>query len=180
MLWLWLLRVKIHPCRWCLYDHYIDCDHFGSFGGSVCLWRQDTGTIQAHALCDRHCDFHSLAAGHNGHIPTAIEANLIPDGPHTDWFWPFSKIPRKWTAIPSNKEPKQIFGDVPVGDHLDVPPKGTWTLAWPPHLAWTSKSGSINRISLARYDYNGHYYQIGSLRLGSLTALFKRGKDANS
>src|SRR5262245_49720328 len=104
-------------------------------------------------------------------------AVAIPEGGHTDWWWPFSLIPRRWTAIESSRPPTLLLGTAPRGGHLDVPPAGTWVLAWPLHWAWTSKAGDINRISIARYDYNGFYYQIGSLRLGSLTRLLARIRD---
>lgn len=102
----------------------------------------------------------------------------IPSGTHDDWKWPFSLIPWSWTTKESNTPPTQIWGTVPEGQHLDVPKEGQWTVAWPPHWAYTSPEGDINRISLARYTYpdpqgGGGYYQLGSLRLGSVTRFFK-------
>jgi hypothetical protein len=98
----------------------------------------------------------------------------IPEGRHDDWKWPLKLIPRRWTAVESNKPPIKLFGTAPADKHLDVPEPGTWVVAWPPHWAWTTKEIDINRVSLARYDYNGGYYQIFSLRLGSLTRRLKK------
>jgi hypothetical protein len=98
---------------------------------------------------------------------------MIPAGNHTDWIWPLSLIPRRLTSIESKRPPRKIFGNVLDTDHLDVPPKGKWVIALPLHWAWTTKVGDINRISFARYDYNGEYYQILSLRLGSVTRRLK-------
>jgi hypothetical protein len=95
----------------------------------------------------------------------------IPEGNHDDWRWPFNKIPRSLTAIESEYYPKKLLGN--ATGFLDVPNPGTWVLAWPPHWAYTTKDGDINRISIARFDYTDYYYQIGSLRLGSVTRFFK-------
>jgi len=94
----------------------------------------------------------------------------IPEGNHNDWLWPFSYIPRKWTAIESEEPPTKIFGN--TNGNLDVPKPGQWTLSSSPYgpmFAWTSVSGWHFRIGTARYDYVDRYYQFPTLALKKIT-----------
>lgn len=93
---------------------------------------------------------------------------MIPTGRHTDWFWPFSYIPRSWTGWNSDKPPKQMLGNVPSGDHLDVSPAGTWAFAWPFYFVVHFKSGWYARFGI-RYDYVDHYYTFPAFTIKHLS-----------
>ena len=87
---------------------------------------------------------------------------LIPTGKHTDWPWPLSLVPRKWTAIPSNNPPGTI------GDNTDVPPPGKWVLAWSRFgfmFSFQTRGRWLFRIGTFRYDYVDRYYEILTLTL---------------
>ncbi len=88
---------------------------------------------------------------------------MIPAGRHTDWPWPLSLIPRRWTARESGRLPVKLLGTVPRDAHLDIPRPGQWVLAWPLYFAITTENGVHFRIGIARYDYVDHYYQLGTL-----------------
>lgn len=84
---------------------------------------------------------------------------MIPPGPHTDWPWPFSRIPRRWTAIESAHPPIKLLGTAPANANLDIPPLGRWVITWPPYIAVLTLSHWHARLGI-RYDYNGKYYQL--------------------
>jgi hypothetical protein len=89
----------------------------------------------------------------------------MPDlGRHTDWPWLFSWVPRSWTTF-KGSPPKQLFGNVPNGEHLDIPPPGHWTITWPPYFAFQTKSGWLFRIGI-RWDYNSGTYEFPSFKIG--------------
>jgi hypothetical protein len=90
---------------------------------------------------------------------------MIPKGKHTDWVWPLSYIPRRWTAWSSTNEPRKIIGS--ATGHLDIPPRGTWVLAWPPYFAVTLPNGAHFRLGF-RHDYQDHYYTFVPLTLKKL------------
>lgn len=92
---------------------------------------------------------------------------MIPSGQHTDWFWPFSYIPRSWTGWNSTKAPKQLLGNVPEGIHLDVPPVGMHTFAWPFYVAIHFKNGWYARFGI-RYDYVDQYYTFPAITVKRL------------
>lgn len=87
----------------------------------------------------------------------------IPSGNHSDWPWPFSYIPRNWTAFNSTIPPIKIAG-TETDEHLDIPERGKWVIAGferrriPVYFAMTTLSGWHFRIGLLRYDYVDHYY----------------------
>ncbi len=91
---------------------------------------------------------------------------MIPAGRHNDWWWPFSLIPRRWTAFNSDIPPVKIAGTERAQDHVDIPERGKWILAGvgnlkiPVYFAVTTKAGWHFRIGLFRYDYIDGYYQI--------------------
>ncbi len=93
---------------------------------------------------------------------------MIPEGPHRDWPWPLSYIPRRWTAWESTKLPVKLLGTVGEDEHLDIPKPGKWVLAWPLYFAITTKNLFHFRVGLARYDFVDHYYQIGTITLKRL------------
>lgn len=86
----------------------------------------------------------------------------IPSGKHNDWIWPFSLIPRGFNAVASENEPVKLLGN--ATGHLDVPPKGTWVLAWPLYFALRTKSGWHFRFGI-RYDYVDRYYTFPAIAL---------------
>jgi hypothetical protein len=88
----------------------------------------------------------------------------IPTGNHTDWPFPFNRIPRSWTAFESTVPPVKIAGTERVEDNLDIPERGKWVIAGvgglhiPVFFALTTTSGFHIRIGLLRYDYVDSYY----------------------
>ena len=86
---------------------------------------------------------------------------MILDEKHTDWPWPLSLIPRRWTAIPSDKGPWSI------GYQKDVPPPGRWTLAFSRYgfMFSVNARGWLFRVGTFRYDYVDKYFQIPTLTL---------------
>jgi hypothetical protein len=90
---------------------------------------------------------------------------MVPSGNHTDWPWPFSLIPRRWNAVPSEHEPVQLLGT--ASGHLDIPDRGTWTIAWPIYVALTSRKGWHFRFGI-RYDYIDRYYTFPSFTIKKL------------
>ena len=109
-------------------------------------------------------------------LATMVEAapkcvTHIPAGPHTDYFlWPFKLIPRAWTAHPSCKPPKLVFGQrkiVPDPGHkafwfsLRYGPMFTFQTAKrhlfvPPHFLF--------RAGSCRWDDVDNYYDCPTLR----------------
>jgi hypothetical protein len=82
---------------------------------------------------------------------------MIPTGPHTDWPWPFSLIPRRWTAVPSDTPPFTI------GYEKDVPPPGRWVIALSKYgfmFSFQTKGGWLFRIGTA-----SKYYELFTLTL---------------
>lgn len=92
-----------------------------------------------------------------------------PTGPHTDWKWPFNKIPRGLTAVNSDSPPRQITGNIAAGTHVDIPPIGSHAICWPPYVVVVSDHPGLEGLYFhggIRYDYNGHYYEIGVFKIG--------------
>src|SRR5262245_8345560 len=81
----------------------------------------------------------------------------ILNEPHGDWKF-FKKIPRALTAFLSLRDPIKILGTAPFFSHFDMPPLGTWVLAWPLFICIRTKSGWLYRDG-ARRDYVDNYYQ---------------------
>jgi hypothetical protein len=91
-----------------------------------------------------------------------IFRKLIPPGPHRDWIWPLSSIPRSWTAFESKVLPRKLGGT--QEGHLDVPDPGKWAIMGygpiPVMWAYTTHDGMRNRFGILRYDYEDHYWEI--------------------
>lgn len=88
----------------------------------------------------------------------------IPTGPHSDWIWPFSLIPRKWTAIPRENPPLKLMGTAPPDK--PIPDPGDWIINyWPPYFAFQTKGGWHFRIG-ARWDNVDKYVQFPSFKIG--------------
>jgi hypothetical protein len=99
---------------------------------------------------------------------------LIPTGKHTDWYWPLSLIPRKWTAIPSEREPfGVIIDDVgmlwvrPKTWNLDVPVRNSAMLVFSRYgfMFSVNAKGWLFRIGTFRYDYVDSYVELFTLAL---------------
>lgn len=96
------------------------------------------------------------------------DGNVIGSKNHWDWPWPFSKIPRGWTAFKWGA-PKKIAGNQESEIHGAPKPigePGSWQLsryengpwyAW--YFAFTLKSGRHFRIG-ARWDDVDDYVQF--------------------
>ncbi len=86
---------------------------------------------------------------------------MIPAGLHNDWSWPFSKIPRRWTAF-EGKPPRKLLGNSPATK--PIPDRGHWLVAWPPYLALQTQNGWHFRIGV-RWDDVDSYYQVPSFTI---------------
>jgi hypothetical protein len=100
----------------------------------------------------------------------------IPTGKHSDWPWPFSLIPRRWTAVESDKEPAAVsvlFSDgngtlqniSPVNP--DVPAPGEACISFCRYGVMFSACGFgwLLRIGTFRYDYTDRYYTFPTFTL---------------
>lgn len=95
---------------------------------------------------------------------------MKPAGFHTDWLWPFSRIPRGWNSWDSDVPPVRVAGN--ATGHLDVVAPGTWALVGYKHhripvcFVIQTKGRIYFRLGLIRYDYEAHYYTAptGALR----------------
>ncbi len=79
---------------------------------------------------------------------------------HEDWPWPFSLIPRDWTAFcgPAPSDP----------NYKPVPSPGkTSSTVWPPYFATTTQDGWHFRIG-ARWDDVDKYYEFPSFKIGKI------------
>lgn len=110
----------------------------------------------------------------NSALPKNLKGKL-----HWDWPWPFSKIPRAWTAFKWGV-PKKIWGNqnetrkskegegpAPIGE------KGSWQVSrfpdspsalkfLPLYLAFTTKTGRHFRVG-ARWDDVDNYVQFPTI-----------------
>lgn len=97
---------------------------------------------------------------------------MIPNGRHDDWPWPFSYIPRRWTAFDSDIPPVKLCG-TETDPHLDIPEQGKWVIAGvgeiklPLYFALTTNSGWHFRIGI-RYDFLDRYYTFPSFTIKKL------------
>lgn len=87
---------------------------------------------------------------------------MIPTGRHTDWIFPFSLIPRSWTAWESDTPPRKLCGNAKTVK--PIPDSGEWLLSWPLYFAFQTKGGIHGRIGI-RWDDVDHYYQFPSFTL---------------
>lgn len=88
---------------------------------------------------------------------------------HTDWLWPFSKVPRRWTSI-CGMPPTKLIGNAPVnleGSAKPTPQPGEWHISWPPYIAVTTQSRWSFRLGV-RWDDVDFYYNIFAFRIWRL------------
>jgi hypothetical protein len=89
---------------------------------------------------------------------------------HEDFPWPFSFIPRAWTAFDWGTPTKIKGTQRPYGGVMKpIGPKGTWQLSkfldgpwFAYYFAFTTKGGTHWRIG-ARYDDVDHYTEWPSI-----------------
>ena len=103
-------------------------------------------------------------------MPKSALPPHLRNRPHEDFPWPFSYIPRAWTAF-SWGEPKKICGNQrPYGGVMKpIGPRGTWQISRFPdgpwfalYAAFTTNGGVHYRIG-ARYDDVDNYVEWPSL-----------------
>ena len=87
----------------------------------------------------------------------------VPPGRHTDFIWPFSYIPRAWTAHKSCKPPITVFGNDHDADADDVPDPGHKVFQFSPKygfmFSFQTKHHFLFRFGTMRYDFVDHYYE---------------------
>ena len=96
----------------------------------------------------------------------------IAKGLHTDYLWPFSLIPRRWTSFCWRQPPQKLLGNQELTrfDKFDeeapkpIPKPGQWQISWPLYFAFTTKSGWSFRIG-ARWDDVDFYYTFPAFRI---------------
>ena len=107
----------------------------------------------------------------------------LRDKLHWDYPWPFSKMPRAWTAfdwgvpvqVAGNQKEVRVdtmemkIGPAPIGERgswqLSRFPGALWPLRWIPlYFAFTLKSGWHFRVG-ARFDDTDSYVQFPTLAL---------------
>jgi len=95
---------------------------------------------------------------------------------HTDWIWPFSLIPRGWTAFTLKTNPPKLllgynvsYWSVWNGREFPHPIQPrlngkfcSFQLCWPLFVSITFKWGFYFYVG-ARYDGVDHYYQIPAI-----------------
>lgn len=87
----------------------------------------------------------------------------ILDERHDDWIWPFSYIPRRWTAVESEVEPTLVASSPGLDKPDDIPNPGNWALMkskYGLNFSAVSESGWLFSIGTFRYDYVDRYYQL--------------------
>lgn len=106
----------------------------------------------------------------NSALPKHLQNKL-----HWDWPWPFSKIPRGWTAFNWGK-PKLVAGnqkETRDGSPAPIPESGAWQISifpgapwpirWLPiYFAFTTRAGWNYRIG-ARWDDVDNYTQFPTI-----------------
>lgn len=96
---------------------------------------------------------------------------MIPTGFHDDWPFPFSLIPRKANAIPSDVPPAEVYTSTDFDwqhHNPDVPNEGAWALSKHPEYGFSFaivQNGVLYAIGTFRYDYAGHYYTFPRLAM---------------
>lgn len=96
----------------------------------------------------------------------------ILDKNHDDWIWPFSYIPRKWTAIVSDEKPTAVATSKGLDKVDDIPNPGEWALTkskFGLNFAATSENGWHFRIGTFRYDYVDGYYTFPTFTIKKLS-----------
>lgn len=95
----------------------------------------------------------------------------ILDKNHDDWVWPFSYIPRSWTAVKSDTPPTELAKSDDLNKAPDVPNPGAWavtTSQYGINFAATTDSGWHFRIGTFRYDYVDKYYTFPTFTIKKL------------
>lgn len=86
----------------------------------------------------------------------------LRDRPHEDWPFPFSLIPRAWTAYKWGP-PKKLFGNQQTIDDQGAPkpigPPGTWQVSYYPEAP---KEWALFNWYVALTTKKGIHYRLGT------------------